>query len=65
MNFHVTYLHSFGGQVHMYYLRGTIWTGAKERADSFPTREGAEYAAKIAEKFMVPAIRKTYRVEGL
>jgi len=45
-----------------FWLRGTTWAFHAERGDKFETRELAMQAAKLAEKFMAPAIRREYRV---
>lgn len=47
----------------LFYLKGTTWTGDKDRADSFTTKEAAQAAAAKAEEFMHPRIRKSYKVE--
>ena len=45
-----------------YFLRGTVWTGAIERAQQFPTREAAEAGLAKARKFVKPAMFKLARV---
>jgi hypothetical protein len=45
-----------------FWLRGSTWAFDADRGDKFATRELAVQAAKKAEKFMAPAIRRGYRV---
>ncbi|QDM22743.1 hypothetical protein FIU28_17475 [Tardiphaga sp. vice154] len=47
---------SNGGQ--KYWLKGTIFASAIDRADGFETIDAAAAAIQKAEKFMTPAIRK-------
>jgi len=46
-----------------FWLRGTTWAFNLDRANKFETREAAAEAAKRAEKFMAPAIRRGYVIE--
>ena len=46
-----------------YWLRGTTWTFHAVRANEFDTQQKAQDAAKRAEMFMAPAVRKNYKIE--
>ena len=48
-----------------FWLKGTTWAFSQERADIFETEAAAKASAAKAEKFMVPAIKRRYRVEPL
>lgn len=46
-----------------FWLKSTTWAFRQERADLFDSQEAARAAAKEAETFMAPKIRKAYLVE--
>ena len=50
-------------QGQQFWLRGTTWAFRAERANQFDTEQAAIAAAKKAEKFMTPSIRKSYKVQ--
>jgi hypothetical protein len=58
----MTYIVTVINKGETYYLRGTTWSAHLDRADFHQTREAAAAAAKTAEKFMAPKIRKTYQI---
>lgn len=45
-----------------WFLKRTTWTSQLERADKFDNEEQARQAAKKAEMFMAPKIKKSYRI---
>jgi len=48
-----------------WYLKSTTWTGFLDRADKFMTEQEARDAAKRAEKFMHPRIKRNYKIDDL
>lgn len=47
-----------------YWLRGTTWTSAFDRASVFATEAAAQAALDTAKQFMKPATRKLARIEA-
>jgi len=59
------YVVTVTNQGNQFWLRGTTWAFRAERAFTFATIDQAKQAAKQAEKFMAPAIRKSYVIQPI
>ena len=58
------YIVTVSNKGQQFWLRGTTWAFHADRANVFATESEAKAAAVKAEKFMAPAIRKSYKVEA-
>jgi hypothetical protein len=45
-----------------WFLRGSTWTGDKDRAEKFTTKEFAQAALKNAAQFSKPRVVKTWKI---
>ncbi len=61
----MTYIVTVTNKGQQFWLRGTTWAFHAERADVFSSEQDAIAAARKAEKFMAPAIRKSYKVQPI
>ena len=52
------YIATLTNQGFDFYLRGTVWAGAEDRATRFDSQEAALAAIEKARKFMKPSLVK-------
>jgi hypothetical protein len=55
---------SYSGPDYDFFLRGTVWSYARERATVFETREAAQAALDKAKQFMKVSVYKQSRIVG-